>query len=184
MYLNDIVEEGTKWFRLFTNTVPYKESTMRESMQPEKIGELYDYLGLAAEAKAKGKEAVKARNYDDAWYYFNQQKSAYVNHINSPVGSFTRTQASVLLSSVHENLADVLRLEGKHRKALEHIVYWYAWGKASGRLKKSMTAKLKAYVKRCDYEKCDLEMVTYFANQEASSAPDFIRIQSVISGWQ
>ena len=114
----------------------------------------------------------------------NEQQSAYAKHINSPIGHFTSKQAFVLLSTVNEQLANVLRLESKHRQALVHIVYWAAWGSASGRMTKSMSSKLKSYFNRCQYEQQNLGEVEKLVNHEAKLRPDFVRIQSLLSEWR
>ena len=157
---------------------------MRSPMKPQKLNGIYDYLGLAAEAKQEGMQAVKSGNYDDAWYYFHEQQSAYAKHINSPNGHFTPEQAFSLLSVVNEQLANVLRLESKHRQAIVHIVYWAAWGNASGRVKKSMNSKLKSYFKRCHFEQHNLDELEKLVEHEARSTPDFARIQSLLSEWR
>lgn len=156
---------------------------MRDAMKPERVNGIDDYLGLAATAAQKGREAVESGNYDDAWYYFHQQQAAYTRHINSPLGDFSRIQALVLLSTANMQFANILRLESKHREALVHIIYWYACAAASNRITKSIEASLKSYVKRCEYQNTGLEAVRELANNEALSIPDITRIQTAVMAW-
>lgn len=155
---------------------------MRPPLKPNSLNGIDDYLGLAAYAGQQGKLAVKEGRYDDAWYFFHQQQDAYAKHATG-LGQFTELQTLTLLSSVNESLADVLRLEGKHRQALQHIIYWNAWGELSGRTKKSMATKLKSYFARCKFDSVQLSDAQLLVQRESKASPDLSRIQTVVSTW-
>lgn len=81
-----------------------------------------DYLYLAAEAGRDAKAAAKAGNFDTAWGLFHDQKQIYLQYAQHQGWGARQTLA--LDSSVHEDLADLLRLEKRHREAFPHILYW------------------------------------------------------------
>ncbi|MBU2970781.1 hypothetical protein KO527_15625 [Pseudoalteromonas sp. C2R02] len=81
-----------------------------------------DHLGKEAKAGHKAKDAIKNKKYDEAWGFLHEQKLQYMEHAN--ISGFNVEQTLALDADVHENLANVLRLENKHKDALIHIVYW------------------------------------------------------------
>jgi hypothetical protein len=104
-----------------------------------------DYLGFAAESKHKAKAAIKEKQFDKAWGYLHQQKEYYAKHANR--SGFKALDALALIGSVDQDLADVLRLEGKHEQALLHISYAYATSRH--RTTKELEKKLSIYFTRC-----------------------------------
>lgn len=107
--------------------------------------DLTDYLGLAAEEKHNGLNAIKAKKFDDAWRHFHQQKSYYTKHANRC--GFSARDALCLIATVDKNLADVLRHDGKHKQALLHISYAYATSRH--RMTSTLEKSLTAYFNRC-----------------------------------
>ena len=116
-----------------------------QAYQKHAIKELWkhDYLGFAATSKHEALAALEARQYDKAWKLFHEQKLHYLKHASR--SHFTRLQTLALDASVSEDLANVLRLEGKHKTALVHALYWVA---ASPRRTKTQDRKLSAYFNR------------------------------------
>ena len=137
-----------------------------------------DFLGKAAEAGHKAKDAVKARKYNDAWRFYNDQKLLYMRHANR--SGFTPEQTLALDSTVHEKMADIRRLEGKHTDALIDIVYWVLAG--SKRPINRHSQKLQAYFNRCKFENTSLaDAQVELANQKA--LPEFTLAKSIVSNW-
>lgn len=81
-----------------------------------------DCLGKAAEAGNKAKQAIKDKKFDIAWKLLHEQKQHYMEHAKK--NQFSAQQALSLDSNVHESLANILRLEGKHQDAFFNILYW------------------------------------------------------------
>ena len=135
-------------------------------------------LGKAAEAGDKAKKAVKDERYDDAWGLYHDQKTHYMHHINK--GGFSPIGALRLDASVHENLANILRLEGKHQNALVHIVYWVLAG--CERPIKRHNQKLQAYFNRCKLKNTSLKVAAEtLAGQK--SLPQFMLAKSIVDQW-
>lgn len=116
-----------------------------------------DYLGLAAKAGHKAKEAMKGKKYGMAWGYLHEQKNYYIQHARRE--RFTAQQILALDASVHETLADILRIEGHHKQALTNIVYWVI--ASSHRPIKRHDQKLKSYFNRCKFNKSSLADLKY-----------------------
>ncbi|MGJ4728620.1 hypothetical protein [Luteimonas sp. SDU101] len=68
-----------------------------------------DYLGKAAEAGHNAKAAVKEHRFDDAWRFYAEQKSFYMQHAKAY--EFTAARTLALDASVSEHLANILRME-------------------------------------------------------------------------
>jgi|GEM_PF-1777085 len=102
-----------------------------------------DYLGMAAEAGHKAKAATEAGDFDGAWRLYHEQKAHYAGHAHR--SEFTKAQAIALEGSVHRNLANLLRLEARHREALVHFLYYYA---SSPRRTKTDEKQISTYVNR------------------------------------
>lgn len=137
-----------------------------------------DFLGKAAVTGHKAKAAVKEKRFDDAWRLYHEQKEHYIKHANR--SKFTARQAIALDASVHEDLANILRLEGKHDQALIHIVYWVV--ASSDHPIKRHEDKLRAYFNRCKYSDTTLEMAKDQI-QSITSIADFKQIRSMVGTW-
>lgn len=137
-----------------------------------------DYLGKAAETGRKAKLAVKAERYDEAWGLYHEQKSLYMQHADR--SGFTVLQALALDASVHEDLANILRCEGKHQDALIHIVYWVIAG--SHRRIKRHQQKLQSYFNRCKFKNTSLADAQKVIDAD-SELPVFTLARSIVSEW-
>ena len=116
-----------------------------EMSSPHKVP-LYgsdDYLGLAANAKHEANWHIKRNELDKAWKSHMREQHYY--HQHAMKCGFTPEHTVSLFSSVNESLANILRMEGKHKDALVHMIYCVAGARTpSKRVKK----KLPAYFKR------------------------------------
>lgn len=136
---------------------------------------LKDYLGPAAEHKEKADQAIKEGRYDDAWRHLNEQKINYYNHAKQ--FNFTEKQTLSLDSVVHASMANVLRKEGKHNDALNHISYVYKCGKYENDQNLFNDEKLRVYYKRAKKDdgfinfKQGLDLLT---NYDYSSVQKFV----------
>ena len=137
-----------------------------------------DYLARAAQAGHEAKAAVKAKEFDKAWGLYHEQKSLYLRHAQRC--NFTKHQILALDSEVHENLANILRLEGKHEDAFIHILYWVI-AQAQRPIKRH-EQKLAAYFKRCKYENTDMEEVLRFTRSDIAT-PDYLAARSKVAEW-
>lgn len=92
----------------------------------------------------------------------------------------TPEQALALDASVHEEMANILRLEGRHQEALVNILYWVLAG--SNRPIKRHTQKLQAYFNRCKFLNTSIEEAEIeIATQQA--LPEFMLAKSIVSKW-
>lgn len=137
-----------------------------------------DYLGKAAEVGHKAKAAVKAKKYDEAWGFYHEQKSFYMQHANRT--GFTAKQALALDASVHEDMANILRLESKHKDALVNIVYWVLAG--SDRPIKRHQQKLQSYFNRCKFNNTNLAEAAKRI-EEQNILPEYTLARSIVSEW-
>lgn len=136
-----------------------------------------DFLGFAAKAKHEALTAVRAKRYDDAWRLFHEQKLYYMKYAAKQ--HFTRLQTLALDGDVSEDLANVLRLEGKHSEALTHIIYWVA---SSSRKLKRHDSKLQAYFGRAKLQNAEFSELQRFIHHIRSN-PEFAVIQSQVRRW-
>jgi hypothetical protein len=137
----------------------------------------HDYLGFAATAKHKALAAVETKQYDQAWKLFHDQKLHYMKH--AARSEFTRLQGLALDACVSENLANILRLQGKHQDALVHAVYWVA---ASPRRTKTQDRKLPAYFNRANLKDVEYSAVEALL-KVVQSNPELPIIQRHVKKW-
>jgi len=111
-----------------------------------KIGDFEGYLGEAAEQKHLAKQAIKDKRFDDAWGYLHEQKMYYQKHANA--NNWEYLDFLVLDSVAHEDMANILRIEGKHGNALSNISYTYKTAYTANRSTITLEKKLEAYYNR------------------------------------
>jgi len=111
-----------------------------------KIGDFEGYLGEAAEQKHLAKQAIKDERFDDAWRYLHEQKMYYQKHANA--NNWEYLDLLVLDSAAHEDMANILRIEGEHKNALSNISYRYKTTYTANRPVITLEKKLKAYYNR------------------------------------
>lgn len=104
---------------------------------------MIDYLYKASLKKQKGKQAIKEKKMDEAWKYFLEQKEYYLQHAQQ--FGFDLISTQVIESSVHQDLAHILRLESKHKNALSHLSYVYKVTFVANRPIITLEKKLKNY---------------------------------------
>lgn len=138
-----------------------------------------DYLGKAAIAGHEAKAAVNAKEYDKAWGLYHQQKELYMQHANR--SGFTKRQVLALDSQVHENLANILRIEKKNEDALAHILYWVIAN--NDRPIKRHQQKLAAYFNRCKFENTSIDEAIRFSVSNLKST-DYLTAQSEVAKWR
>ncbi len=119
-----------------------------------------DYLGLAANAGHTAKKVLKDKDYEEAWKLYNQQKMYYMQHAERQ--NWNARDTIRLDSSVHENLANILRLEGKHKDALVNLIYCIACNEGPT---KSILKKLPAYLKRAKLQNFNIDDLELFIKQ-------------------
>lgn len=137
-----------------------------------------DFLGKAAKAGHDAKAAVKDKQYDKGWALYQEQKSFYMRHANR--SGFTASQALALDASVHEDMANILRLENKHEDALAHIVYFVLAG--ADRPIKRHQQKLKSYFNRCKLKNTDLSEAERIIASN-TKLPEFTLARHIVSEW-
>lgn len=111
-----------------------------------KLGEFEGYLGEAAEQKHLAKQAIKDKRFDDAWGFLHEQKIYYLKHATA--NKWNRLNTLVLESSPHKDMANILRIEGKHKQALTNMAYVYAANYHGKRPLATLEKKLEAYFNR------------------------------------
>ncbi|WP_180175862.1 hypothetical protein [Acinetobacter sp. YH12025] len=105
-----------------------------------------DYLGKAANEKQAAKIAIRERRFDDAWRHLSNQKILYLKHAHRE--RFSAMHTLVIDSSPHEDMANILRIEGKHGNALSNISYTYKAAYTANRPTITLERKLEAYYNR------------------------------------
>lgn len=136
-----------------------------------------DYLGFAAIASAKAREAEKNGEHDKAWGLLHEVQTHYLNHAEE--NNFTIVQMLGLISPIHKTMANILRKEGKHLDAMSHIIYWAA---SNDRQLKEQDKKIPAYFRRLKYKHTTLEDVQAYI-KSIKGKPDFHEIQQKLTEW-
>jgi hypothetical protein len=168
-------------FDIFKKKMNPKSVSSEEAYLQEMIDDFsrHDYLGKAAEAGHKAQAAVKAKEFDKAWGLFHEQKSFYMQHANR--SGFTKGQVLALDSQVHEDLANILRIENKNDDALVHILYWVIAN--NDKPIKRHQQKLSAYFNRCKFGNTSIEEAINFSASNIAN-PDYVTAQSKVAEWR
>lgn len=136
-----------------------------------------DCLGKAANEKQAAKTAIKEKRFDDAWRHLNDQKVLYLKHAHRM--QFSAIHTLVIDSSPHEDMANILRLEGKHKNALSNMSYTYKANYSAKRPIITLEKKLEAYYNRV-YKKQPfkrfLSLLNALPNSDFVSVRDFVEI--------
>ena len=134
-----------------------------------------DYLGKAAHEKQSAKIAIKERRFDDAWRHLSNQKILYLKHAHRE--RFSAIHTLVIDSSPHEDMANILRLEGRHLEALQHISYTYATNFKAKRPLTTLEKKLSTYHKRADINST---FSAFLNNLKKAQSVDFVSIRDLV----
>jgi len=137
-----------------------------------------NYSVKAVDAMHKAKEAIKAKQFDAAWRLFHNAKTYFLKHANQMEMSIESSLG--LQGMVHEEMANMLRLEGRHKDALTHIIYWIA---TDNRTLKKHDQKLLSYLKRAKLEHISLSEAIDFIG-EVRNCYDFRIIQNKVNEWE
>lgn len=138
-----------------------------------------DHLGKAAREKKAASQAIKEKKYDKAWRHLNNQKAEYMKHANA--FGFSPEHILALDGTVHEQMANVLGLEGKNDDALVHILYCVA---TTARPTKAQKKKVHTYFRRCKFDpryeigRADL------AVRMIRKSPDYRMAQELVKQWR
>ncbi|MBI9036464.1 MAG: hypothetical protein JEZ03_18560 [Bacteroidales bacterium] len=139
-----------------------------------------DCLGKAGEAGTKAKQALKEKDFNEAWRLFNEQKSHYMEHANKC--GFSAQDALSLDSTVHENLANILRIEGKHHDAFFNILYWVI--ASHHRPIKKHKQKLIAYFNRCKFKNTTIDDVNNYIEKHGNTLVNVLEIKEQVAKWR
>lgn len=134
-----------------------------------------DYLGKAAHEKQSAKIAIKEKRFDDAWRHLNNQKDLYLKHARRM--QFSEIHTLVIDSSPHEDMANILRLEGKHKNALSNISYTYKAAHLADRPISTLEKKLEAYYNR-SYKKQPFKR--FLSLLKALPNGDFVSVRNFV----
>ncbi len=163
---------------IFGVSAPLSVMEKAVAAMKEESAKLVDCLGPAAQTGHDAKAAVRAGDFDKAWGLYHEQKRLYLQHANQFKWGVRDTLS--LDACVHENLADILRLEKRHHDALIHILYWVI--AQAHRPIKRHEQKIRAYFNRCKLKNTTLEDVMAFVSS-STEPPDFRAIQGVVQEW-
>lgn len=135
-----------------------------------------DHLANASDAKNAAKQAIREKRFDDAWRLLQEQQRHWLLHANR--FRFTKQQTLSLLSSIHEDMANILRLERRHDAALSHLIYCLSTAAIPTQAQRK---KLGSYVSRCKFS--GQHSVTEIEGRlkEFRESPDFVVIQQYVS---
>ncbi len=140
--------------------------------------EHHNYLGSASIKKSEALQAIKENRYDDAWRLLHEKKHLLLQHAIEYGCDASATIA--MDGTVHQYLANILRLEGKHDLALVHCVYWIKSSAPSGITKEQMK-RLPAYLNRSSVNKIDHQRVIDYATDTSDGLADLSIIQNRLS---
>ena len=155
---------------------------MPKSTRPHHVPPLSptDYLAHAANAKHEARWCVRNGRYSEAWGLFHKQQHFYLKHATRPGSAFTPAEIQSLNAEIHEDLANILRLESKHRMALAHLVYCLA---ATQRPKKGLARKLPAYFNRAKVVNATLGDAERLI-RDHRRVPDLKGIVATVGSWE
>lgn len=142
-----------------------------------KLPNIEDHLGRAATAKHAAYFAERAGDLDTAWRLHHERRTHYLRHANQQ--GFSKAQTLALDAEVSEDLANILRKEGRHLDAFIEILYWTTAQRK--RPTKRHSSKLRTYFERSDISSVSLEEVTAFVSGARSVSYQSIR--SAVSAW-
>ena len=142
----------------------------------DSLPEYQDFLGRAAIAYGEAKDAIREGEHDKAWGLLHEVKGLYLGHAQQY--GMTAREALALESSVHADMANILRKEGKHDQAFIHLFYCY--GATGGGVNKSEAGKFRAYFNRCRLAPVTLEQAQA-ALTDLKSNPSFESAQEAFS---
>ena len=103
----------------------------------------HNHLGKAAVVKAELKKAIKEKDFDRAWAANEMIKYEYLLHAVHQ--HWNKTHTTRLSGRTFETSANILRLEGRHKEALRHFLYFLVH---SASYSNSHLKKLRAYLGR------------------------------------
>lgn len=141
------------------------------------LPKIEDFLGRAAEAKHAAYAAERVGDFDAAWRLHHERRELYLKHAQRQ--GFTKTQTLAIDATVAEDLANVLRKEGRHLDAFAYILYW-ATAQRDHPIKRHET-KLRAYLKRSELTHINLDEVMAFVRE--SPRADFQTVRAMVAQW-
>lgn len=136
-----------------------------------------DFLGQAANAGSKAREAIEVGNFNAAWGYYQEMGQLYLKHAQKE--RFTAAQTLVLVGSVHRAMARLLKQEERHHDALTHILYYTACSESP--LNKELKG-YRPYFNRCKFKEVVLDEVTDHLSVWRE-LPDFAAIRDMVIEW-
>ncbi|EKO3681672.1 hypothetical protein M3905_003446 [Vibrio metschnikovii] len=175
----DLVEQCKVVPRPGMSNIKYSGNMFNiKSVDPQMELTHEDFLGKAAQVGHEAKAAIKLNKFDEAWRLLHEQKSLYVQHVNQ--SGFTPNQALALDATVHEDMANLLRLEGRHKDALVDIVYWVL--ACSERPIKRHDQKLRSYFNRCKFQNVSFELAKE-QMRKLDMPVSLIDAKAIVSHW-
>lgn len=136
-----------------------------------------DHLGRAAEVKHAAYAAERAGDLDAAWRLHHERRQHYLKHAYRQ--RFTKTQTLALDADVAEDLANILRKEGRHLDAFVEILYWVTAQRRSP-IKRHAT-KLQAYFKRSGISSISIDDVTSFVS--GANTVSYQSVRRAVATW-
>ncbi|WP_148716495.1 hypothetical protein [Chitinolyticbacter meiyuanensis] len=137
-----------------------------------------DYLGRAAEAHTKARIAWRDKHYDEAWGNLITQKQLYLQHAIRE--KFSAHELLALDASVDVHMANVLRMEGRHRQAFLHIMYAMMAGRTSFDI--GAAERVAVYYRRAKLTKTSLSDVLDYARAHCGRV-EFTEIREQTAWW-
>lgn len=145
---------------------------------------MIDNLGNAADIKRYAKQAIKEKRYDDAWSLLHKQKESYINHVNTINSRFGRgfsyIDMMVLVTSPHIDMANILRLEGKHQEALYHLSHHYVCLFKAKRNNETINKKMESYFNRLNLNRTYSSFINKLKKLESV---EFVDVRAFISNY-
>ena len=90
--------------------------SIADAFERDRIETKADYFGKGFEFRNKAREAVKEKEHDEAWGLYHKAKEAFLIYYNGDPE--LHGNGLSLEASIHEELANICRLEKRHKHAV------------------------------------------------------------------
>lgn len=170
--------DGMIWpFNLLFRKSPKPDLVPAGDRAPIRISQTADYLGKGVALGKRATEAIRRRDLELAWRLLHEQKEQYSRHAIRY--GMTARQAMALDASVHEQLANIRRIEANHHDALIHLLHAVL---SSPRPTKAQAKSLSCYFERCRFENIS-DSDFRLACDRLRADPSLAKIRNVVLAW-
>lgn len=136
----------------------------------------FDHLEEANKYKNIAQNLIKKHDYSAAWDNLSKQKEHYLHYSSN--NNSNEKQALDLDSSIHEDYAQILKYENKHKHALINIIYYLS----SSEKTQSKQKKLQTYFEQAKLKNISYRQVEDYTFQ-ARTTINYNKIEKTFEKW-